>query len=107
MARSNSPLLVERIAARHEHAGVGRVELDRRVEVGDGAVEIALGEPHAAAVGIGAGVRRGLRPIASVKSSRARGGVALGAHRQSPVVVQDGEIGSPGSGPIRSAPCRR
>ena len=36
--------------------GVGRIEPDRLVEVGDGAVEIALCEEHAAAIGEGARV---------------------------------------------------
>ena len=38
--------------------GIGRIELDRLVEIGDGAVEIALCEKQAAAIGEGARIVR-------------------------------------------------
>ena len=71
-------------------ASVG-VELDRLVEIGDGAVEIALREREVAAIGIGARVTR-IETDRLVEIRARVGRIALGAERHAAVVVQNGEI---------------
>ena len=92
MARSKSAFLVVRIAARHERAGVGRIEPDRGVEIGDGAVEVVLRQLHAAAFGESARVV-GIELDRFGEFVERAGEVAFGAQRHAAIVMQDGEIG--------------
>jgi hypothetical protein len=85
-------LLVEGIPTRHECAGVVSVEPDCGVEVGDGAVQVVLRQPHAAAVGKGPRVV-GIEPDRRGEIVERAGEVAFGAHCHAPIVMQNSEIG--------------
>ena len=71
MARSRVALVVEGVAAIVVGDGKSRIELDRLVVVGDGAIEVALLIKRIAALVVGAGMLRIELRIASLRSAMA------------------------------------